>query len=126
MGLGLFGGALRAVVAALVIRVEQAVEEGKGGGFSLVGLVPIVFLAGTTQIVAIGWELIQIFGAAERLHHLLADLFQFVVGNPHALHHIVHLGQTQRLGAAQAKTFVDRLSVFHSRNVDHGYIFFAF
>ena len=63
---------------------------------------------------------------AERLRHFAAQVFEIIVGDAHALHHVVHRLDAERTRAFQAQTFVDGISVFDLRDEDHGKIFLAF
>ena len=63
---------------------------------------------------------------AERLRHFAAQVFEIIVGDAHALHHVVHRLDAERTRAFQAQTFIDGISVFDLRDEDHGKIFLAF
>ena len=78
---------------------EQAVQEGEGGGLAIF-LVAVLVSAG---------QVLNIFHAAHGLHHLIADGFQVLIRDTHALHHVIHLRQAQVLGAFQAQALVNGL-----------------
>ena len=92
--------------------VEQAVEEGEGGGLAVLALV---------LLVVPGDHALHGLRAAEGVHHLVGDGVQILVGDAHAAHHIVHLGQAQVLGAPQAQALVDGLALLNFGDEDHGY-----
>ena len=70
-------------------------------------------------------EILNVLHAVECLHHLVIQRIQILVGDAHALHHIVHLRQSQILGALQAQTFIGGLVTFHSGNEHHRNILLA-
>ena len=92
--------------------VEQAVEEGEGGGLAVLALV---------LLVVPGDHALHGLRAAKGVHHLIGDGVQILVGDAHAAHHIVHLGQAQVLGAPQAQALVDGLALLNFGDEDHGY-----
>ena len=73
---GLFLGSGLAAV------VEQAVQKREGGGF-----------AGFLVILAAG-QVLHIVNGVHGLHHLVVQVVQVLVRDAHALHHVVHLGQS--------------------------------
>ena len=98
--------------------VEEAVEEGEGGGLAVL-LVPVGL------VIPLGDQALHGFRSAEGLHHLVVDGLQIIIGDAHAAHHIVHLGQPQVLGALQAEALVDSLPVLELRDEHDGHAFFA-
>ncbi len=72
---------------------EEAVQEGEGGCLTLFFLLVALLAAG---------QVLNVFHAVHGLHHFAAEGLQIFIRDPHALHHVVHLGQTQILGAFQA------------------------
>ena len=108
---------LAAALAALGgLAGEQAVQEGEGGGLALFLLFPGVLAAG---------QVLDILHAAHGLEHLIVERVQILVGNAHALHHIVHLGQAQLLGAFQAQALVGGLVPLHFGDEDNGHVLLA-
>ena len=108
---------LAAALAALGgLAGEQAVQEGEGGGLALFLLFPGVLAAG---------QVLDILHAAHGLEHLTVERVQILVGNAHALHHIVHLGQAQLLGAFQAQALVGGLVPLHFGDEDNGHVLLA-
>ena len=90
--------------------VEQAVQEREGGGF-----------AGFLVILAAG-QVLHIVNGVHGLHHLVVQVVQVLVRDAHALHHVVHLGQSQALGALQAQALIDGLVPFHPGDEHRGNI----
>ena len=80
-------GAARAVRRAVrrrgrvaVLPSEKAAEEREGRGLAVL------------LVVAVGRvDALKVFGAAESTHHLVGDVVKVLVGDAHALHHLVHL-----------------------------------
>ena len=106
--LGLGGG----IAAAAA---EQAVQEGEGGGLAAL-LVVLVAVLGLRQLLR----------AAEGLHHLVGDVVQILRCDTHALHHLVHLGQTQLGGALEAQALVDLLVfLVEAGDEHHRHVFLA-
>ena len=101
---GLFLGSGLAAV------VEQAVQKREGGGF-----------AGFLVILAAG-QVLHIVNGIHGLHHLVVQVVQVLVRDAHALHHVVHLGQSQALGALQAQALIDGLVPFHPGDEHRGNI----
>ena len=50
----------------------------------------------------------QVIRAANRLKHLVPEIFHVLFRHPKMLYHFVHLRQTDFAGAAQAKPLIDR------------------
>ena len=106
-------GLLRRGIAAVV---EQAVQKRERGG--LAALLIVLVLA-VRQVV-------HLLCAAEGLHHLVVDVLQILRRDAHALHHVLHLGQTQLGGAFQAQALVDHLVLLvHAGDEHNGHILFA-
>ena len=93
---------------------EEAVEEGEGGGLAVVLFVHAVLAAG---------QVLDVLCPAEGLDHLVVEGLQVLIRDAHALHHVIHLGQSQLLGTFQAEALIDRLAVFDLGNEHHGHIF---
>ena len=121
---GLLGGVLgaaRAVRRAVrrrgrvaVLPSEKAAEEREGRGLAVL------------LVVAVGRvDALKVFGAAESAHHLVGDVVKVLVGDAHALHHLVHLRQSQALGALQAQTLVNGLVPLHPGDEHRGDILFT-
>ena len=107
-------GLLRRGIAAVV---EQAVQERERGG--LAALLVVLILAALRQVV-------HLLRAAEGLHHLVVDVLQILRRDAHALHHVLHLGQTQLGGAFQAQALVDHLVfLVHPGDEHNGHVFLA-
>ena len=111
---------IAAVLAGLLRRriavVEQAVQKRERGG--LAALLIVLVLA-VRQVV-------HLLRAAEGLHHLVVDVLQILRRDAHALHHVLHLGQTQLGGAFQAQALVDHLVLLvHAGDEHNGHILFA-
>ena len=124
LALGLFLAARRAVVAVIVglrgfsghiaaALTEETVQEGEGGGLAALLLILVLVHVG------------QFFRAAEGLHHLVGDAFQVLLGDAHALHHLLHLGKTERSGALKAQTLILGLACLfiHAGDEHHRNIF---
>ena len=94
---------------------KKSVQKGKCCGLA-VFIIALIFVL--TQNI-------QTFGAAESMHHLIGQRIQIIIADAKALHHVIHLGKTQRLGALEAKTFTDGLSLFQLGDKHHSHIFFA-
>ena len=107
---------LAAALALGGLAGEQAVQEGEGGGLALFLLFPGVLTAG---------QVLDILHAAHGLEHLIVEGIQVLVGDAHTLHHVIHLGQSQLLGAFQAQALVGGLVPLHLGNKDHGHVFLA-
>ena len=113
-GIALAGGLL-GLGGGIAVVAEQAVQEREGGGLAAL-LVVLVAVVGLRQLLR----------AAEGLHHLIGDVVQILRGNAHALHHLVHLGQTQLGGALEAQAFVDLLVLFvEAGDKHHRHVFLA-
>ena len=93
---------------------EQAVEEGEGGGLAALLVVLLAVLRALRQLLR----------AAEGLHHLVGNAVQILRSDAHALHHLVHLGQSQLGGALEAQALVDLLVLLvKAGNEHHRHIF---
>ncbi len=99
----LLGLGRRAAVA------EQAVEEGEGGGLAALLVVLLAVLRALRQLLR----------AAEGLHHLVGNAVQILRSDAHALHHLVHLGQSQLGGALEAQALVDLLVLLVKAGDEH-------
>ena len=93
---------------------EQPVQEGERGGLALLFLLPGVLSAG---------QVLDILHPVEGLHHLIVDGVQILVGDPHALHHLVYLREPQLLGALEAKALIGGLVPLHFGDEHHGDVF---
>ena len=97
--------------------VEQAVQKRERSGLAAF---LIIFLA-------LVHRRIQLLRAAEGLHHLTVDVLQVLRRNTHALHHVLHLGQTQLGGALEAQALVDHLVLLiHPGDEHNGHILLTF
>ncbi|MBD8987439.1 MAG: hypothetical protein EGR01_00200 [Clostridiales bacterium] len=113
---GLLGGLL-GLGRRLVVIAEQPVQERERGGLAAL---LIVLLPALRQVV-------HLLRTAEGLHHLRAEALQILRRDAHALHHILHLGQTQLGGALKAKSLVDHLVLLvHPGNEHDGHVFLTF
>ena len=71
---------------------KEAVEEGERGSFAL-------FLR---VLLVAARQVLNILHAVHGLEHFAVERIQILIRDAHALHHVVHLGQAQLLGAFQA------------------------
>ena len=93
--------------------VEQAVQKREGSG-----------LAGFLVILSAG-QVLHIVDGVQRLHHFIIQIIQVFICDAHALHHLVHLRQSQALGALQAQTLVNGLVPLHPGDEHRGDILFT-
>ena len=108
--------ALTGLLRRRITVVEQAVQKRERGG--LAALLIVLVLA-VRQVV-------HLLRAAEGLHHLVVDVLQILRRDAHALHHVLHLGQTQLGGAFQAQALVDHLVLLvHAGDEHNGHILLA-
>ena len=93
--------------------VEQAVQKREGSG-----------LAGFLVILSAG-QILHILDGVHGLHHFIIQIIQVFIRDAHALHHVVHLRQSQALGALQAQTLVNGLVPLHPGDEHRGNILFT-
>ena len=93
--------------------VEQAVQKREGSG-----------LAGFLVILSAG-QILHILDGVHRLHHFIIQIIQVFIRDAHALHHLVHLRQSQAFGALQAQTLVNGLVPLHPGDEHRGNILFT-
>ena len=95
-------------IPATVGAAEQLVQEGEGGSLAahLVILLRLIL--------------------AEGGGHLVADQIQILFGDPHLLHCIINLRNSQLPGALQAVALIPGNPVFQAGDEHHGYILITF
>ncbi|KAF5070698.1 hypothetical protein DSECCO2_220090 [anaerobic digester metagenome] len=104
------------IVPGRGVAIEQTVQKREGGSFALFLIRVRIFLLG---------QILHVLHAVKRLKHLIVQRVQIVVGDPHPLHHIVHLRQAQFLRALQAQALVHGVLAVQPGDEHHGHIFFA-
>ncbi len=105
----------------LIVCPEQAVQKRECGSLTLVLLAVILpFLR------VLGDQTLQPLGILEHIHHLVGQVVQILIGDAHALHHIVHGLHTHLSGALQAQALILGHAVFDPADKDDGQIFLAF